>query len=566
MKLSLSHYLGLVGIIFLGLLLRFWNLDLKPLWLDEVITALFSLGQGYDPIPLGITFNLSTLNQFFRLQPQTTCPQVAQLVSEQSVHPPLFFCALHTWLGWFFTADQSLAWNLRVFPALIGVGAIAAIYALNRVAFSAAAGLMGAALMAVSPFAVYLSQEARHYTLPLLLITLALLGLIQIQQDLCTRRQLRPWVWLGWIVVNSLGFYVHYFFLLAFIAQVVSLIGLLLWQHPRIQRRHWGAVGLAIAAVVITYLPWLPTLIGHTSRPETDWLSLTNVGWTRYLAPLYQTLAGWVIMVITLPTEGQPLWVAIPMGILMILFAGWVCWQSCKGIRQCWRDPQTRISTGMLLSFTLCILLEYLAIIYILGKDITIAPRYNFTYYPGICALLGAGLVAPQRTRLFSGQRRQKHLRKTLPLMVGILSCAFVVNNLAFLKPFAPEQIARDITQESSPRSILMAYDSTQDVALGLSVALEVEKLSPGTTNWGFFQRRPIGTSEESIWQTPPKIQQPLATNLWVLGTQWQPTDFPPQLRLNQSLSGKSPELACSRVPSQYSSIGIPHQLYQCRR
>ncbi len=563
MKLSLSHYLGLAGIIVLGTLLRFWQLDLKPLWLDEVITALFSLGQGYDPVPLGVTFDLSILNQIFTLQPQTTCSQIAQLVSQQSVHPPLFFCALHTWLGWFFSADQSLAWNLRVFPALVGVGAIAAVYALNRVAFSAAAGLMGAALMAVSPFVVYLSQEARHYTLPLLLITLALLGLIQIQQDVCDRQRLRPWVWLGWIVVNSLGFYVHYFFLLAFIAQVVTLTGLLLWQHHHIQRRHWGAVGLAIAVVILTYLPWLPTLISHTSRPETDWLSLTNASWTRYLAPLYQTLAGWIIMVITLPTEGQLLWVAIPMGVLMILFAGWLSWQSCKGIRQCWRDPQTRIPTGLLISFTLCILLEYLAIIYILGKDITIAPRYNFTYYPGICALLGAGLVAPQRTRLFSSHRRRRDLRQTLPLIAGILSCVFVVNNLAFLKPFAPEQIAREITQ-ISPLTVLMAADSTQDLALGLSVALEVEKLSPGTANWGFFRRRPIGTSEGLIWQSPPQIQQPLAAHLWVLGTQWQSSDFPPQLLLSQSLPGKSSELACSRVPDQYYSVGIPHQLYRC--
>jgi hypothetical protein len=53
--------------------------------------------------------------------------------------------------------------------------------------------------MAVSPFGVYLSQEARHYTLPILLITLALLGLIQIQQALYSQQQLpRPIVWLFW--------------------------------------------------------------------------------------------------------------------------------------------------------------------------------------------------------------------------------------------------------------------------------------------------------------------------------------------------------------------------------
>ena len=73
---------------------------------------------------------------------------------------------------------------MRSLPALIGVIEIAAIYCLNRLVFSKSAALMAAALMAVSPFAVYLSQEARHYTLPMLLTTLALLGLIKIQQSL----------------------------------------------------------------------------------------------------------------------------------------------------------------------------------------------------------------------------------------------------------------------------------------------------------------------------------------------------------------------------------------------
>ena len=41
------HYLTLAAIVLLGALLRFWHLDLKPLWLDEVITALFSLGRNY---------------------------------------------------------------------------------------------------------------------------------------------------------------------------------------------------------------------------------------------------------------------------------------------------------------------------------------------------------------------------------------------------------------------------------------------------------------------------------------------------------------------------------------
>jgi uncharacterized membrane protein len=64
------HYLALAGIIALGAILRFWNLDLKPLWLDEVITALLSLGRSYEDVPLDVVFPLSTLQQLFTLKPE----------------------------------------------------------------------------------------------------------------------------------------------------------------------------------------------------------------------------------------------------------------------------------------------------------------------------------------------------------------------------------------------------------------------------------------------------------------------------------------------------------------
>jgi uncharacterized membrane protein len=63
-KRQFLHYLVLVGAIALGTILRFWHLDLKPLWLDEVITALFSLGRNYNDVPLEAVFSLSVWNRF----------------------------------------------------------------------------------------------------------------------------------------------------------------------------------------------------------------------------------------------------------------------------------------------------------------------------------------------------------------------------------------------------------------------------------------------------------------------------------------------------------------------
>ncbi|MCY7322597.1 MAG: glycosyltransferase family 39 protein, partial [Phormidesmis sp. CAN_BIN36] len=254
------------------------NLDVKSVWMDEVITALFSLGRSYLDVPLEAAFSLSALDQLFTLKP-TTCAAIAQTVSTQSVHPPLFFCWLHDWLSWLQPTSQTWVWKLRSLPALAGVGVIFAIYYLNRIAFSRSAGLAGAIVMAVSPFAVYLSQEARHYTVPMLLLSLALVGMIRIQQDF-RQQQLQPGVWLGWIAVNGVGFYVHYFFILATIAQLLTLVALLLksqfsdFKAPISFYRHtWLTLLFSTGGIGLVYWPWMPTFLSHLSRPETDWLT-----------------------------------------------------------------------------------------------------------------------------------------------------------------------------------------------------------------------------------------------------------------------------------------------------
>ena len=228
-KLNL-HYLGLTFFISLAIILRFWNLELKPLWMDEVITAIFSLGKNYSFIPIDVVFPLEKLSDVFSYQPGVTCPQIAQNIATESTHPPLFFCGMYGWLGWVNPLGDDWVNKLRSPSAIFGVALVVAVYFLNRLAFSRQAGLMGAAFVAVSPFAVYLSQEARHYTLPMLTISLSLLALIKIQRDIFQSQQVkvRVWVWLSWTVINIVSIYIHYFCIFAFIAQAATLL-LLIW-------------------------------------------------------------------------------------------------------------------------------------------------------------------------------------------------------------------------------------------------------------------------------------------------------------------------------------------------
>jgi uncharacterized membrane protein len=543
------HYLGLSAIVAIALVLRFAQLDLKPLWLDEIITALFSLGRQTGDIPLDGFYGLDRLEELLSLDSSASCPQIARTVAAESTHPPLFFCLTHGWLRvapWF---SDSLRWQLRSLPALFGTGAIAMMYAIARVAFSPSAGLWSAAVMAVSPFAVYLSQEARHYTLPLLLASLSLWGLVRIQRDWGKSGRWRGWI--PWAIAHSLGFYAHYFFIIAFAGQDLTLLGIMVWRRRELKRRDGIAFGLANAAVLGAIAPWLPTLLGHVNRPETDWFEPFNPTWVDSFAPIYQTLASWLVMAVTLPVERQPLWIAIPSGLLMVAFFLWLVRDTAMGIRQLWQNGQHRNEIATIGGFTLVVVAEFFAIAYLLGKDITTAPRYHFIYYPGICLLLGASLA------------RHRPLLSRIggtTILAGLLGSILVINNWAFHKPYYPEVVANELTFERSrPTAILVGYRDLQEIALGLSFLLEVETRQPDA-QFGFFRRVP---HYRPIWQTlsqPQPLPDP-PLNLWAIAPGLKQVAYPEQF----SLAIGTRQTTCQLDPNHYRRLGIPYQLYRCR-
>jgi uncharacterized membrane protein len=575
-KLSGQAGMQLGAILSLGLILRFWGLDSKPLWLDEVITALFGLGRSYTKVPLDQVFAPPVLDQLFTFKPDQTCAQIGTRVATESVHPPLFFCALYAWMSQFSRLTQWV-WALRAFPAVFGVGAIATIYYLNCLAFSSSVGLVAAALMAVSPFAVYLSQEARHYTLPMLLITLALAGLVQMQQDL-QQHKFRPVIWLGWIGINSLAFYVHYLSLLALFAQIFALLSWMIWAKQD-ERNAWAAVGLAIAGAFFTLLPWFPTFIEHFSRPETDWLKPYNPNWLDRLAPLYQTLSNWVLMVIAFPVERQTGVITIISALLMLILTLWLVPQVLKGGKRRWQQESDRDSLILLGGFVLGVLGQFGAIVYILGKDITVVPRYNFILYPAVCALLAACLIRPQRSYhcispTASPHSTPIHTTTAIPcvvVLVGFISSLFVVSGLVFLKPYYPDQVAQTMVIEPpQPTLLVVSYRSLQEVALGLSFALELRQQfsgSPTLVNFAFLNSQ---SGNSQVWRSIPRLSPtlPLPLNLWIVANPSVKLDaFPKQLRI-AAPTPRNPDrkATCQLDPTQTHRLGFPYQLYRCSR
>ncbi|NER34224.1 MAG: hypothetical protein F6J93_09310, partial [Oscillatoria sp. SIO1A7] len=403
--------------------------------------------------------------------------------------------------------------------------------------------------------------------------------------------------------------------------------------HPTLHTLHpTPYITLWLLLPFILFLPWMPVLLQHFSRPETEWFKPFEPTWADNIVPIYQTAIGWLLMVVALPVENQPSWIAVPLVLLMLVFAAWLVWQLGRDLPEAEKvtplgneqaNPAANPATNranrarvILTIFTIVVLLEFLAIVYVLGKDITSAVRYHFIYYPSICVLLadrlarsrgsqgiGQNLYRPGFVRVrdlqvnnvpfigfFDSARDRLRLRSartvavkegswtgtlflrkslnrvnrslSIVLLTGLTSCVFVLSGLVFQKPYYPGRVARNMNIEpGAPLMVVVGYDSFQEVALGLSFALEMRSLrseeeSRPETAWVFWERS-LGYQE--IWanlaQMSPMPVTPLY--LWVVAPGLRQRDYAKELLL----SGETP---CRLDPSEHYRVGIPYQLYRC--
>ncbi len=221
-------HFALLGVwIAIGATLRFTNLTAKSPWSDEFATLVFSLGNSFSSVPLDQAIALDTLLMPLQPRLQKDLGAVFHNLMTESTHPPVYFMLNHLWMG-LFPTEYGLAslCAARSLSAILGVVSIPAIFGLGWLAFrSRLVAQIAAATMAVSPYGIYQAQEPRHYTLAILLIIASLSCLIIATRTIHRRTSLPIWVGLTWVVVNTLGIAVHYFFALTLCAEALVLIG-----------------------------------------------------------------------------------------------------------------------------------------------------------------------------------------------------------------------------------------------------------------------------------------------------------------------------------------------------
>ena len=124
----------------------------------------------------------------------------------------VYFLLMRGWIH----GGLSETW-LRLPSALFGIASVPLLYIVGRKLLPAGAALAAAALLTFSPTHVYYSQEARSYTLTILLVLLSTYFFIRAVE----RDQRKDWVL--WTAFSILAFYSHYFAALVLIAQASSL-------------------------------------------------------------------------------------------------------------------------------------------------------------------------------------------------------------------------------------------------------------------------------------------------------------------------------------------------------
>ncbi|MHC5673617.1 glycosyltransferase family 39 protein [Nostoc sp.] len=461
--------------LIIGISLRLANLTAKPPWTDEFSTLVFSLGNTFLSVPLDEAIAPDILLSPLQLNPAASVGDVIHNLVTQDTHPPLYFVLAYQWMK-LFPSEGGLVslFAARSLPALIGAASIPFIYVLGKVAFrSPLVGHLAAAMMAVSPYAIFLAQEARHYSLAALWVIASLTCLVIATRHIQNRTSLPIWVAVSWVAINALGLATHYFFSLTLCTEVVVLI-FLAWlqlqtssKFPLLFSPPWRRIYAVIIGTFVAGLIWLPIFLENRNRSNlTEWIQGSRVG-LDWFSPIFQALGTLIAMISLLPVESSQVLVVIPSGLVMLIFFIWAVPILLRGIKIQLQHPESRIMIQVFIGVVSSALALFFIFTYFLGIDLTRGARYNFVYFPAIVILLGASLAVcwhpPKEWKgrengIKSIGRWGINGKKAVMLiwLMGFFSAVTVFCNLGYQKYYRPDLFVQ-LIQQISPVPVLIA-------------------------------------------------------------------------------------------------------------
>jgi len=252
-------------------------------------------------------------------------------------------------------------------PSLIaGVSLVPMVYALGLRVMSRSAGLLAAALLALSPFAIFYSNEARAYSVVAFLVTASTLVLLTATR---TDRSQGWWVLFSGLTIAAL--YTHYTALSVIAAQALWV---LIYRRTR-----WRPALVAFGLAAVAFLPWLPEFV-----KDREFLTTTPANaLTSLLAPfdLHVLLDGVVRWLIGSPFEplsvipGKHAWVIYIVGVAAVLVGG---------LLELQRRRAVRIGAELALVLLVAIAAPLVATAYSVSAGDLFLERYMFVSLPAM--------------------------------------------------------------------------------------------------------------------------------------------------------------------------------------
>ena len=479
------HLLLLFLWLVIGAILRFIRLGVLPPWTDECATIAFSLGNSFRHIPVNELIGWDILLSPLQLTPNTNIDTVVDRLFQESTHPPAYFILTHWWLKLFPSTDGLASiWGARSLSALLGVASIPAMFGLGCLACKQRlVGHLAAAAIAISPYAIFLARDARHYTLAILLVIASLSCLITAIQSIHRRQPLPIYIALAWVAINSLGMATHYFFTLTICAQGIVLFAQawrqiyldqkvagreLLREFPRhpapqfsrqqaeinkiifdlllshlsvianykymLGQRHWQRIYAVAAGTMIGCLIWLPALQTINGSEPTNWIYDGNPH-VEWLTPIARLLMWILSMVWLFPSAITilPIAVIIISGLVTLSVFILIFPTLKRGFQLQQQNPDSGLAIQILGEYSLGAIALVVLLTYALGMDLTLGARFQFIYFPALILLFSITLAGvwylgnPEQKQLEDATViiSTAHTRK--PILPPVIAIAFLI-------------------------------------------------------------------------------------------------------------------------------------------
>jgi len=218
----------LLAILFIAGILRFSFLGHHSLWFDEA-------------------FSIDLSSQNF-----------SSIIHEEKNNPPLYHFLLHYWIKFFGSSEVST----RFASASLGIFSIFALFMLGTMLFGNKAGLLSSFLLAISPYHIHYSQEARMYSLVVLLTILSCLFFVKFLKNG------KKITFIVYVLISSAAMYTHYFAIFIIIAQNVFIV--IKGSYYRKRLVSWF---LCQFLLVLLYVPWIWSLFHAIGSSNERFLS-----------------------------------------------------------------------------------------------------------------------------------------------------------------------------------------------------------------------------------------------------------------------------------------------------